>query len=1274
MSDAGYLSDVPTHHSTPPSEVSQDLVASTKILENHFKEKFLSLRNAYEQRIKQLHEVIMKLYHNISQDEVLQQMKQDPTSSLFIPTHFQELFHQHLTDEREQYLHQTLQKNYLLETEINRLKKINIDLTEELKLVKEERVKEEQQYQKKMTLYKQSLKEKTEECNALQSELKERTYLIQQLENSFEQSSKELALIEGIDQQEQQLRQELSQQLNSTKHQKDVLQQELFDLKSNHRILQDSLQRHQQILEEKQRHEEEQRKKLSTVMIQLETLLEQEMNESNQAISSANDKVKAFRARMMKELQREKRLTSALQEELNTSKQMKDEHQREVRHVTEENRNLRQQLLQGEQKLATLQTELTSSREKLQHIKMSQHELEMAHKLLQQKYEDCVRHQERGLEEMRVRTENDVRRKCEEEQRHLQQKARIMQLQNENNLQSLNQQMRHSYTFGTALKSDSDIIVNNQFHDVSDELSFRQLISTLQQEKIALQQQLAYQEQHVQREFERQSEERIATLHRQWQEETQGQVASLKALLTEAASNIEKLKQMMSEKKIVIQMQKDRIEQLRDQLTHAAQENLSLHHSLATAQQYSSHLPQNTPSHHQIQTPNRSASMTDRTTKLYSPHYLPQEEHYTDTSTVVTPSTSHHHLSQHRLTHPHYIHYNESDVMEVTDTSYRGEEGRENIAPNLEVASHHTKRSSNSPSPSVSSSKQKQSTAHPLHTTATASISSIKSTVTRASTAAPPSVQSRAQSVSHSRIGGGSGNRSVVSFTAESSLPLPPPPPPSITSSPSVKPNHTDASKGTNSSQTAPSSQLLTSALEEARVTKLLNIQLQQDKEVLQAQLLDLLQQLQNQPPQHTASQQIQSASLLPHFEEKGVQVETMAEEEDEVVDDLTFSTFQHILPSTSLPPQQVEERAEVVMLDGATQVEWTDRRLSSVGVNTMPQAQLIDLQDRCEQLLLTVRSLEEKLLYEKKLTALAKQEVEEMKENYLTSAQRVKELKSVLMKIQQRYSLTCQQLHTNLAQLRSQVTSFSTVFCEEEKQSSVDAISLQLKVLLQLHKQRYDEDLKKQQKQFLTVYNKEKEELERRYLSQIQQQQSSQKREIETLHYQLAKQQQTTSPTPSTTPFPNPTSTATVTELVEAFESTLRGTLQALLDQSVIAKDTSDKICAMAKDHHEPSFAAMTSARATIGEEVDKFIFALLNKKYFEGPESLPPSLIEDVTGIAIPPSSLTTAGKQPLASPASSLSSSYFPKNNQVGVPPSSTTSSFSSSTPLLNNASKK
>ncbi len=239
----GYLSDVPSQASNAPSEISQDLVASTKVLEKHFKDKYKVLRSAYEQRIKQLSEVVQETCANLFSDELLNEMKNDKTSSAFIPAHLSEIIDRHMESEREKFIHQAVTKLASLELELGKTVDANSSLKHKISLMEKDVVKGkkaemtipplreklnniENQYkeylkrtenemiqlkndnarlvssckqlQNRVDMVTHDLAEKTAECEQHRASSQEKQHEVTMLEQSFEQSARELAIIEGM--------------------------------------------------------------------------------------------------------------------------------------------------------------------------------------------------------------------------------------------------------------------------------------------------------------------------------------------------------------------------------------------------------------------------------------------------------------------------------------------------------------------------------------------------------------------------------------------------------------------------------------------------------------------------------------------------------------------------------------------------------------------------------------------------------------------------------------------------------------------------------------------------------------------------------------------------------------------------------------------------------------------------------------------------------------------------------------------------------------------
>ena len=112
---AGYLSDIHSFHHTdsltPPydenyenTEISFDLLTTTKLLEKQFQQRYKILKTAYEDRIQQLSAILEETCHEITSNEIITSLKEDPTSSIFIPNFIQDILFSHLKSDREKYL------------------------------------------------------------------------------------------------------------------------------------------------------------------------------------------------------------------------------------------------------------------------------------------------------------------------------------------------------------------------------------------------------------------------------------------------------------------------------------------------------------------------------------------------------------------------------------------------------------------------------------------------------------------------------------------------------------------------------------------------------------------------------------------------------------------------------------------------------------------------------------------------------------------------------------------------------------------------------------------------------------------------------------------------------------------------------------------------------------------------------------------------------------------------------------------------------------------
>ena len=89
--------------------------ASRRVLENQFQDRFNSMKHHYEQRISQLSDVIQETCMSLVSDELLQSMRNDATSSAFMPAHISEILNVHIEAEREKYIHNMVENVSVLE-------------------------------------------------------------------------------------------------------------------------------------------------------------------------------------------------------------------------------------------------------------------------------------------------------------------------------------------------------------------------------------------------------------------------------------------------------------------------------------------------------------------------------------------------------------------------------------------------------------------------------------------------------------------------------------------------------------------------------------------------------------------------------------------------------------------------------------------------------------------------------------------------------------------------------------------------------------------------------------------------------------------------------------------------------------------------------------------------------------------------------------------------------------------------------------------------------
>lgn len=581
----GYISDVPTQYSNGNSEISNDLVESTRILEKHFKDKYMILRSAYDKRIRKLTEVVKEACSEVLADELIVEMKHDKASSSFIPAYLAETIERHLDGEREKFIHQMMSKVSALEAELtkslqkndaqNRMIKASQQSLEQGKkseksyhAIKEAMLSMESQYKQQLdeanklivelkdrnSMLEKSHKDMeikvkkaeayaediTNECQRLSNVNREKDHEINVLEQSFEHSSRELAIIEGMDKQERLIKKNMQEQLATISNQKNELLAEVQELRGKFRTTSDELQRVKVQLKTKTEEEQASQQKISTLMNQVETILAQEANESNAAIAAVHEKMKIFRNKMTTELQREKRLSVALQEELNKFKQLHDDTVREHRRLVENESQIRDKIFNEQKISSTLQMELQDTQKVITELKLKISEIEARAKQAEDKLVEKEKSKAAEMELLEQKAFIKAKKEYEEETKLIEQKTSAYRLHYENELGKMQNQLRHSYTFGSM----------TDFANTS-ESSFKQIIDKWAEDKSKLKEQHAME---------------LEQLRSKITSDFNDRVKLLQVRLMEASSNIEKLKDMVQESRAVNQNQQSVIEQLNSRL------------------------------------------------------------------------------------------------------------------------------------------------------------------------------------------------------------------------------------------------------------------------------------------------------------------------------------------------------------------------------------------------------------------------------------------------------------------------------------------------------------------------------------------------------------------------------------------------------------------------------------------------------------------------------------------------------------------------------------
>ena len=107
------LNTLVTHSS--PEEINTKI----NLLDERYKEILNDIRQKYENRFKKVtHDVLGKLYRDIIDNEVLNEMKTDPISSMHTKNYLLELIENYLKNERENYIDHLIEKSSLTQNDL----------------------------------------------------------------------------------------------------------------------------------------------------------------------------------------------------------------------------------------------------------------------------------------------------------------------------------------------------------------------------------------------------------------------------------------------------------------------------------------------------------------------------------------------------------------------------------------------------------------------------------------------------------------------------------------------------------------------------------------------------------------------------------------------------------------------------------------------------------------------------------------------------------------------------------------------------------------------------------------------------------------------------------------------------------------------------------------------------------------------------------------------------------------------------------------------------
>lgn len=1302
----GYLSDVPTQRSASP-DVSHDLIASTKALEQHFKEKYSVLRHAYEDRIKRMSDVINLTCKTLLSDEIIQEMKQDRASSIFVVSHADEIIDRHLESDREVYINELLEKISQQDILLRKKSKEILGLRESAARKEKEMSEKATSTSTTITQLQNQLRQKIDECEKLRVLSEQREQDINLLEHSFQQSAKELALIEGLDKKEQMARAEMKEQLRIVSRERQYLQDENYDLRTKLQNVAEEIDRLQQEREQRIKDEDINRQRISQLMEQVEKTLEQEANESNMAISTVHDKMKAFRNRLVQELQKERKLNSLLQEELHTIKTVKDDSIKDHRRLQEETTTLRSTLAQEQEKTNAAQQQLHTVTQQITTYKLQLSEWEGRCRQL----EDRLTEQARSFQqELKVREEAarlEAKKTADQEQRSLEQKTAAYRLHYENELSKLSIAQQQQATEKLLRTSQSEmglatVLEDLHLHEVIARMRYDRDEMT-EQHRRAMEEHRRTMDTMRQELITRHQNELRMELRRQeldFQTKYEQKLADAQSLLQEAGRNIDKLKTMVKEGRSVIALQNQRIEHLKKEYdilqatVYAAGSVTSTSKRGTSAQHHHHH------NHHRVAfgtTVTSSAPSSRHTT----PQRMQKENQsfhanasVMDVSTMSMNSTSQ--PSSHTKSHPPATSVRtptieRRDALNASTTVLASAETPIMTSASSTPGGLAASASTSTPAQAVATAHQMTLHAQFLQSQLDEErqrIQQLEATVAQLQGEAEFYQQQTTQY--HFQLQDAQAQIQTLQQQQQSQQAAPSS---SVASRVSIAAPSTISSTHDDYGSTAAATRSYVSqGLDPATMTQTSSMRRPSGT---YSTMVDSQSRLDyHESPAEEYARQQQTQAIIDEAQEEVRHARQRCFELEQVIVDLRSQLDKAERASVYLnaqrkdtvpltqqcgllsPTDKSEQRQQLLQqkkspfttpggVEGAEEhVEGgtgTDESLAGWtqpgdDAYTIPSVNgLVQFQEKLEEALAISKHWEERYEHQTQLLTVATRELQDERTTMQTLRKREHTLFTLLTKVQQTYRQQIHALRMDLDTVRSVAQSF-VPFAANERLTNTTKIQYLFKAIFDAARKKLEADMKNMRIAMQSAHNTEISILESKFIEQVNALNQKHTKELEKMHMELlARTERAMNASMTATngsgmivttsgaggllsssidasssmlsnvsilstmqdvssSFQQGTSSTSATTKIgdvqmghgpPAWESVLKGVLQGLRDQEAIRFDTVTKVSALSAAHQEPSFAANAAARALIGDDIDRFVVSILQKKYAGSPST---------------------------------------------------------------------